>query len=219
LSPVRKRSVSIRGHRTSFSLEDAFYGELERIATERGLPLAALVAEIDATRDRATNLSSALRLFVLEEVRNARRPGTGPHPPIVPELDVSDLELSLEFYLGVAGFASHIQRPEEKFAYLIREDARLMLQQAGGPGRRFNTAPLERPFGRGVNLQIETTDVDALHSNIVRAIGTAAIRVPLEERWYRHGEAELGNRQFVVADPDGYLLRFFSYLGERPFRR
>ena len=71
MSPVRKRSVSIRGHRTSFSLEDAFYRELERIAGERGMPLAALVAEVDAARDRATNLSSALRLFVLEQVRAA----------------------------------------------------------------------------------------------------------------------------------------------------
>jgi predicted DNA-binding ribbon-helix-helix protein len=74
VSPVRKRSVSIRGHRTSFSLEDAFYRELERIAAERRLPLAALVAEIDATRDRTTNLSSALRLFVLDEVRGASPP-------------------------------------------------------------------------------------------------------------------------------------------------
>lgn len=69
MSPVRKRSVSIRGHRTSFSLEDAFYRELERIAAARSLPVAALVAEIDEARDRATNLSSALRLFVLDEVR------------------------------------------------------------------------------------------------------------------------------------------------------
>lgn len=69
MSPVRKRSVTIRGHRTSFSLEDAFHHELERIAVRRGMPLAALVAEVDAARDRATNLSSALRLFVLEQLR------------------------------------------------------------------------------------------------------------------------------------------------------
>jgi predicted DNA-binding ribbon-helix-helix protein len=72
LSGVRKRSVSIRGHRTSFSLEQDFYEELAAIATARGTPLAALVAEIDAGRDRRTNLSSALRLFVLDALR--RRP-------------------------------------------------------------------------------------------------------------------------------------------------
>ena len=69
MSPVRKRSVTIRGHRTSYSLEDAFQGELERIATERSTPLAALIAAIDEGRPRDTNLSSALRLFVLDAVR------------------------------------------------------------------------------------------------------------------------------------------------------
>lgn len=71
---MRKRSISIRGHRTSFSLEDAFLAELEGIAARRRMPLAALVAEIDAARDRATNLSSALRLYVLESVRAATAP-------------------------------------------------------------------------------------------------------------------------------------------------
>jgi predicted DNA-binding ribbon-helix-helix protein len=69
---VRKRSVAIRGHRTSFSLEDEFYAEIERIARERRVALAALVAEIDAARDRATNLSSALRLLVLDDLRGGR---------------------------------------------------------------------------------------------------------------------------------------------------
>lgn len=74
MSAVRKRSVAIRGHRTSYSLEDEFHAELERIAAARRLPLAALVAEIDTARDRATNLSSALRLHVLDALRNAARP-------------------------------------------------------------------------------------------------------------------------------------------------
>lgn len=74
MSAVRKRSVAIHGHRTSYSLEDEFHAELERIAAARRLPLAALVAEIDTARDRATNLSSALRLHVLDALRNAVRP-------------------------------------------------------------------------------------------------------------------------------------------------
>ena len=70
MSAVRKRSVTIRGHRTSYSLEEAFQRELEKIATRRSMPLATLVAEIDETRPLDTNLSSALRLFVLDTVRN-----------------------------------------------------------------------------------------------------------------------------------------------------
>jgi len=66
MSAVRKHSVTIRGHRTSFSLEDAFFIELEAIAARLCIPLAALIAEIDAARPRSTNLSSALRLYVLE---------------------------------------------------------------------------------------------------------------------------------------------------------
>jgi predicted DNA-binding ribbon-helix-helix protein len=75
MSLVRKHSIAIRGHRTSFSLEDAFYMELVGIAAERGMPLAALVAEIDANRPRDANLSSALRIHVLEWLRGGRREG------------------------------------------------------------------------------------------------------------------------------------------------
>ncbi|MCT8996902.1 ribbon-helix-helix domain-containing protein [Chelativorans intermedius] len=65
----RKRSVTIRGHRTSFSLEAPFHDELERLARLRGLTAAALIAEIDAARPRDTNLSSALRVYVLEALK------------------------------------------------------------------------------------------------------------------------------------------------------
>ncbi|TYR32402.1 ribbon-helix-helix domain-containing protein [Mesorhizobium microcysteis] len=70
MSAVVKRSVSIRGHRTSFSLEQEFFDELAKIAAARDVPLARLVGEIDEARPRTTNLSSALRLYVLEAVRN-----------------------------------------------------------------------------------------------------------------------------------------------------
>ncbi|MCO5084738.1 MAG: ribbon-helix-helix domain-containing protein [Rhizobiaceae bacterium] len=66
MSRVVKRSVTIRGHRTSFSLEQPFFDDLAAIARRRGVALAALIAEIDDTRPRDTNLSSAIRLFVLE---------------------------------------------------------------------------------------------------------------------------------------------------------
>lgn len=66
MSLIRKRSVTIRGHRTSYSLEQPFYDDLTAIAAERGMTLAALVAEVDATRPRDANLSSALRIHVLE---------------------------------------------------------------------------------------------------------------------------------------------------------
>lgn len=69
MSGVVKRSISIRGHRTSFSLEKEFFDELSRMAATRQIPMARLVVEIDEKRARETNLSSALRLYVLENLR------------------------------------------------------------------------------------------------------------------------------------------------------
>lgn len=72
-SAVAKRSLSVAGHRTSVSLEEGFWDELRRIAGQRGQSVAALVAEIDRGRAGA-NLSSALRVFVLDQLRAS-------HPP------------------------------------------------------------------------------------------------------------------------------------------
>jgi predicted DNA-binding ribbon-helix-helix protein len=66
---IRKRSISLHGHRTSFSVEDAFLDELKALAAKRHLSFAALVAEIDKERPLDSNLSSALRLFVLRELK------------------------------------------------------------------------------------------------------------------------------------------------------
>lgn len=72
---VRKRSVAIAGHRTSVSLEQAFWDALKTIADRRGRSLAGVIAEIDAASgraasgSRAANLSSALRVYVLEQAR------------------------------------------------------------------------------------------------------------------------------------------------------
>lgn len=71
MSAVVKRSVSIRGHRTSFSVEQPFFEELRALAQARGLALAALIAEIDQQRARDANLSSAIRVYVLDQLKKA----------------------------------------------------------------------------------------------------------------------------------------------------
>lgn len=65
---IVKRSLSIQGHRTSISIEDAFWHELRRIAERDRTSLSQLVARVDASRQATTNLSSALRLFVLADI-------------------------------------------------------------------------------------------------------------------------------------------------------
>jgi predicted DNA-binding ribbon-helix-helix protein len=71
-SSVSKRSIIIAGHKTSVSIEDAFWDSLKEIAIERSMTLGALVAAIDGNRKHA-NLSSAIRLFVLGVYRDQRR--------------------------------------------------------------------------------------------------------------------------------------------------
>ena len=75
-SPVVKRSIVIAGHKTSVSLEDAFWRGLKEIASGRDATLSELVASIDADRQHG-NLSSALRLFVLDFYRNQIGEETG----------------------------------------------------------------------------------------------------------------------------------------------
>lgn len=133
-------------------------------------------------------------------------------PRLIPELDVSDLAVSISFY-ALLGFTPGYARPEEGFAYMTGDGAHVMLQTANGPGRRFRTADLDRPYGRGLNLQLEVADVRGIYDD-VRAAGHRP-RVDLEERWYRVGDQEVGNLQFVVDDPDGYLWRPFEDLGAR----
>lgn len=66
---MKKHSITIAGHRSSITLEDAFWAELQRLAGVEGRTVAQLVTAIDATRDLNTNLSSALRLYVLAQVK------------------------------------------------------------------------------------------------------------------------------------------------------
>jgi len=138
-------------------------------------------------------------------------------PRLVPELYVSDIDRSRRFYTGVLGFAVLYDRPEERFAYLVREGAALMLEQPADPGRTWLAGPLQPPYGRGVNFQIEVGDLGPLHAAVLAA--EAPLLLPLEEPWYRRGDAQVGQRQFVVQDPDGYLLRFCQDLGSRPAPR
>lgn len=69
---VRKYSVSLHGHRTSYSLEEEFFDALRAMAEKRGQSLAALIAEVDENRGEGYNLSSALRVFVLKGVQDRR---------------------------------------------------------------------------------------------------------------------------------------------------
>jgi catechol 2,3-dioxygenase-like lactoylglutathione lyase family enzyme len=133
---------------------------------------------------------------------------------LVPELAVSYWRTSRAFYCDLIGFEVVYERPEEGFSFLTLGDAQLMIDQIG-LGRTFELAeaPLDRPFGRGLNLQIRVPQVPSILDRLETA--GVSLYLPLEEKWYRRDDHEVGNRQFVVPDPDGYLLRLFEDLGMR----
>jgi catechol 2,3-dioxygenase-like lactoylglutathione lyase family enzyme len=134
---------------------------------------------------------------------------------LVPELSVTDFYRSREFYTHILGFSVAYQREEEGFAFLELGEAQIMIDTIG-VGRDWTTAEIEYPLGRGMNLQIEVDNVDALYKNL--KVHQIPLFLEMEEKWYRTNNKESGNRQFLVQDPDGYLLRFTQDLGERPIR-
>jgi catechol 2,3-dioxygenase-like lactoylglutathione lyase family enzyme len=124
---------------------------------------------------------------------------------LVPELAVRDCGKSLRFYRDLLGFAVVYERPEEGFAFLQLGAAQLMLDQIGA-GRTFGNIAAATLLGEGLNLQITVTTLDPMLAAL--AMADISLLLPLELRSYRRGESALLQRQFVVADPDGYLLRF-----------
>jgi catechol 2,3-dioxygenase-like lactoylglutathione lyase family enzyme len=137
--------------------------------------------------------------------------------PLIPELCCSNIKISLAFYTEVLGFEMEYQREDEGFAMLQRQSSRIMLDEIARDPKRAKriwlAALLEKPFGRGINLQIRTSNIDALYRDVQQS--GATIFLAIEEKWYRVNDIEMGHRQFIVLDPDGYVLRFAEDLGSR----
>lgn len=131
---------------------------------------------------------------------------------LVPELSITDYQQTLSFYTEILGFKVEYQRDEEGFAYLSLGESQIMVDQIGLT-RTWRTGEFEYPLGRGINLQIKVGNVEALLERLNQ--NRIELYMEPEEKWYRKNDLEVGNKQFLVQDPDGYLLRFFEDLGER----
>ncbi|WP_426956177.1 bleomycin resistance protein [Muricoccus radiodurans] len=152
---------------------------------------------------------------IADPAARAASPGRGRMPaggfaPLVPELAVTDLAESLRFWCGPLGFAVAYDRPAARFAYLARGPLQVMLCERNG---RWETAEMDRPFGRGINLQMMVERIAPMLAAL-DAAGWPLLEPP-EDAWYRAGSVEAGQREFLVQDPDGYLLRFAEDLGTR----
>ena len=125
---------------------------------------------------------------------------------IIPELSVTSLEKSLKFY-NTAGFKLEYDRPENKFAFISLGEIQFMLQEIS-ENDKWSLAPLKYPFGNGINFQLEVNNLDQIYNSFKNS--GYNITYDIEENWYRQDDKLLGNREFLIQDPDGYLLRFFE---------
>lgn len=136
--------------------------------------------------------------------------------PLIPELAVRDLKASIAFYQTL-GFKKNYERIEDKFVFFSLGKAQLMLQEITPHEKWQVTKELTYPYGAGINFQIEVKNVDILQQRLIEA--GYPIAFPMEENWYRQGRKWLGNKEFLVQDPDGYLLRFSQDLGKKKRRK
>ena len=139
-------------------------------------------------------------------------------PTLVPELYVSNLRVSLEFYQAVLGFRVEYERPEDRFVALSLGGAQLMLEEAPSLARatpaefeqgQWRPADLERPFGRGVNFEIRVDDIDAANERL--ATRGYPLLLDVHQKVYRLQSENRAVRQLLIADPDGYLIRLSEF--------
>lgn len=121
---------------------------------------------------------------------------------MIPELTVTDINKSKEFYTKVLGFKVEYERPEDKFAFLSLGEAQLMLDEIND---NWNVGELKYPFGNGINFQIDIEDIEGFVSNVKTQ------NVPLFKdifiSSYQCGDICYEEKEVLIQDLDGYLLR------------
>ena len=132
--------------------------------------------------------------------------------PLVPEISVTNFEKSLRFYTELCGFSVLFSRTEPAFAYLDQEGVQFMLEALQPDA--WLTGELAVPFGRGINFQIRLDDIEPIYLRL-KSVNTAFFR-DIQTNWYAADGLLVGQKEFLVQDPDGYLLRFAQHAGERP---
>ena len=142
--------------------------------------------------------------------------GTGSPPPVwaslMAELMVQDYPRSFKFWTGPIGFIPAFTRPAQKLACLTHPDgAQIMIYERDGD---WETGQMEPPFGRGAVIQVYVKDATAM-ANVITA-ANIPFYVPLRDKWRDWGDRLGGQREFLVQDPDGYLIMVAQRIGERP---
>ena len=130
---------------------------------------------------------------------------------LVPELVVADYAMSKAFYLEIFGFSLRFERPESGFGYFDLGGAQVMLLE--GADRPIYQMHRAGPKGKGLHFQVELPSISEMLERLNKA--SIPLASAVVESWYRQDAVLHGQREFFVSDPDGYLYRFYEYIGER----
>jgi len=122
---------------------------------------------------------------------------------LVPELSVTDINISKHFYIDILNFKLEYERKDDKFAFLSYQGSQLMIEQIND---NWNVGELEHPFGRGVNFQIETNEIEEI-SKRLKSNNVKIYKDIFKSEYVANGEVFV-EQELLVQDPDGYLLRF-----------
>ena len=121
---------------------------------------------------------------------------------LIPELSVTNIDKSKEFYLKL-GFKIMYERKKDKFAFLELEGNQLMIEEIND---NWNTGKLEYPFGRGINISMAINDIDKYYQELVNK-NIIFFKGIMTNEYDVNGKTYL-DKEFLIQDPDGYLLRF-----------
>ena len=133
---------------------------------------------------------------------------------LIPELSVSDLKKSLDFYTKTLGFKVEYQREESNFAYLSFQGSQLMIDQGNDDKKSpWFTGALAYPRGRGIHFQLEVKEISTILDRLKKH--NYPIKHPSKEYWFRKDNRLIGMKGFLVLDPDGYLLMFNENIGTK----
>ncbi|MBP2027501.1 catechol 2,3-dioxygenase-like lactoylglutathione lyase family enzyme [Acetoanaerobium pronyense] len=131
---------------------------------------------------------------------------------LIPEITVTSIEKSIEFYCNILGFEKKYVGEDKDFAFISFNGSQMLLQE--NSNEAWKKAELEYPFGRGVNFSIEALSVEELVQKLEEK--GHPLLSKLDEKWYKKDGELHGEKHFMLMDPDGYLLRFMEDLGSKP---
>lgn len=132
---------------------------------------------------------------------------------LVPELYCSNFDESIAFYTDVLGFSVAQRQGVDNHAYLALQGSQIMIASWEKDGT-WEPAPLEKPYGRGINFQFLVNNVREIFDAVMSAGLKPFVDIYTKSFWRTDQMDE--RTEFAVLDPDGYLLRFSQIISQRP---